>query len=70
MNQKEVTGAAQETKGKAEKAAGNLTGDQETRAHGAAEEAKGNAKKQAGQLDDKVVDAKNKVKAKINEATR
>jgi uncharacterized protein YjbJ (UPF0337 family) len=70
MNKKEVTGTAQELKGKAEGGVGKVTGNTNTRARGKAEETKGKATKAAGQLEGKLESVKDNVKGKIHHATK
>lgn len=70
VNDKVLTGKIQELKGKVEKEAGKATGNKRLRAHGEAEELKGTVKKQTGQIEAKIDDVKNAVKATIHEATK
>ncbi len=66
MKEKEVSGAAQELKGKVEKEVGKLTGNKRTQAHGEVEEMKGKVKKQVG----KVAGKAEKIKGEAQEKTR
>jgi len=70
MNKNEVSGAAQEIKGKVEKEAGKVAGNERAQAHGEAEEMKGKAKKDLGRVEGKANDAVQDAKSKIHNATK
>ena len=70
MKKDEVTGAAQESKGKVVKEVGKATGNNRNQAKGEADEQEGKATKTAGQLQGKADDLKRDVKAKIHDATK
>lgn len=70
MNKKEVTGTAQEVKGKVQKEVGKAAGDEKSQEKGATEELKGKVEKEAGRLQDKVADVADDVKKTIHRATK
>jgi len=62
MNKKEVTGATQQIKGKAEHAIGNVTGNPNNQAQGTADEVQGKTTKTIGKVERKVDSIKADVK--------
>jgi uncharacterized protein YjbJ (UPF0337 family) len=69
MNEKEVSGAAREVKGKVEKEVGKATGSEKTQAHGAAEEARGKVEKNVGKAKGQAENAKENVEDTVRRAT-
>ena len=57
MDKDEVKGKMKDVSGRAERQAGEWTGDKETEARGAARQAEGKAQKTAGKIKDDVKDA-------------
>jgi uncharacterized protein YjbJ (UPF0337 family) len=70
MNKKELSGTADEVKGKVEKTVGKVTGNERTQAHGEAEEMKGKAKRGVGHVEKGVKDTVNDIERNTKEAAR